>query len=582
MKKSYIYTLLALLMLPVFGACSKEEITFDCELPAFDTREGYQLLEMIAPLGTKEDDKIYIVGEFNGGEAAIGNPEWELEHSTTNDAKWGIYLNPSTYQNGKTLADGYYFYSKEQGRQVSLENDSIFNTENPAVGQRANVIVWHWAQFFEKPANPDEIVHDGYTVYVVDETGWDELAMYAWGDAEAFGSWPGMTPTGKVTIDGVNYKYFDTGASNEGMNLHLIFNNNDNGSQLKDFDVTLNQDFYLKLTTDGVVDFDPADVVQHDGYAIFVHDTSDWDELWLYMWGTVNNLNGDWPGMEPTGTQVINGVTYKYFDLGAANCDGTLEEHLILNNGDNGKQVDDVVVFNLDRDVYLDFNGTKAVEIEDPSTFVPGGNDPEPVEPTPDPETYYIYAKNATGWSDLYVYAWGGEESFGEWPGTQMTETISLGGEEYFVIEISGYGQEENLIFNNGKEGEDKAQLDDFKIECNGDFYLDVKADGVAQIEPVDADNIKLFIEDKTGWDALYVYSWGKLEAFGGWPGAQATATETVDGVTYKVLTVQGNPYTNNVIFNANQEGVQYDAFAVKFTKDLYIVANEKSAEIVK
>ncbi|MDE6436125.1 MAG: hypothetical protein K2K69_01265, partial [Muribaculaceae bacterium] len=78
MKKSYIYTLLALLMLPVFGACSKEEITFDCELPAFDTREGYQLLEMIAPLGTKDDDKIYIVGEFNGGEAAIGNPEWEL------------------------------------------------------------------------------------------------------------------------------------------------------------------------------------------------------------------------------------------------------------------------------------------------------------------------------------------------------------------------------------------------------------------------------------------------------------------------------------------------------------------------
>lgn len=580
MKKSYIYTLLALLMLPVFGACSNEEITFDCELPAFDTRDGYQLLEMIAPLGTKDEDKIYIVGEFNGGEAAIGNPEWELEHSATNTAKWGIYLNPSTYQNGKTLADGYYFYSREQGRQVSLENDSIFNTISPAPGERANVIVWHWAQFFEKPADPDEIVHDGYTIYVVDETGWDELAMYAWGDAEAFGSWPGMTPTGKVTIDGINYKYFDTGASNEGLTLHLIFNNNNNGSQLKDFDATLDQDYYLKLTPDGVVDFNPADIIQHDGYTIFVHDTSGWDELWLYMWGTVNNLNGSWPGMPATGTQVINGVTYTYFDLGEANCDGSLSEHLILNNGDNGKQVDDVVVFNLDRDVYLDFNGQKAVEIEDPSTFVPGDVEPDPEpepepEPTPDAETYYIYVLDETGWDAFNVYAWGGEESFGGWPGAAAEETISLGGKSFYVFEISGYGQDENLIFNNGNG----TQLPDYKIVCNGDFYLTVTAEGVTQIDPVEADNVKIYIEDKTGWDALYVYSWGKTEAFGKWPGAEASETATVDGVTYKVLTAVGNPYVNNVIFN-NNNGTQYDACAIKFNKDQYIVANPEAAEV--
>lgn len=580
MKKSYIYTLLALLMLPVFGACSNEEITFDCELPAFDTRDGYQLLEMIAPLGTKDEDKIYIVGEFNGGEAAIGNPEWELEHSATNTAKWGIYLNPSTYQNGKTLADGYYFYSREQGRQVSLENDSIFNTISPAPGERANVIVWHWAQFFEKPADPDEIVHDGYTIYVVDETGWDELAMYAWGDAEAFGSWPGMTPTGKVTIDGINYKYFDTGASNEGLTLHLIFNNNNNGSQLKDFDATLDQDYYLKLTPDGVVDFNPADIIQHDGYTIFVHDTSGWDELWLYMWGTVNNLNGSWPGMPATGTQVINGVTYTYFDLGEANCDGSLSEHLILNNGDNGKQVDDVVVFNLDRDVYLDFNGQKAVEIEDPSTFVPGDVEPEPEpepdpDPTPDAETYYIYVLDETGWDAFNIYAWGGEESYGGWPGAAAEETISLGGKSFYVFEISGYGQDENLIFNNGNG----TQLPDYKIVCNGDFYLTVTAEGVTQIDPVEADNVKIYIEDKTGWDALYVYSWGKTEAFGKWPGAEASETATVDGVTYKVLTAVGNPYVNNVIFN-NNNGTQYDACAIKFNKDQYIVANPEAAEV--
>ena len=81
--------------------------------------------------------------------------------------------------------------------------------------------------------------------------------MYAWGDAEAFGGWPGITPTGKVEIDGVSYKYFDTGAANGGLNLNLIFNNNGGGSQLPDFNVTLNQDFYLELTPDAVNEFRP-------------------------------------------------------------------------------------------------------------------------------------------------------------------------------------------------------------------------------------------------------------------------------------------------------------------------------------
>ena len=102
---------------------------------------------------------------------------------------------------------------------------------------------------------------------------------------------------------------------------------------------------------------------------------SGWDELYLYMWGTVNDLNGAWPGMAPTGTQKINGVEYVYFDLGAANCDNGLEEHVILNNG-NGKQIDDVVVFNLDRDVYVELTASAATEI-DPATYVPG-DDPEP------------------------------------------------------------------------------------------------------------------------------------------------------------------------------------------------------------
>ncbi|MCM1153568.1 MAG: hypothetical protein NC328_07950 [Muribaculum sp.] len=374
MNINKIFRLFSLvLLLPMLAACSKEEITFDIELPRFELREGYQLLEVIVPQNTNPTDKIYIIGDFNGGMDAVGDPRWQLEKASDTDGKFGIYLNPDDFVEGKTLADGYTFYNTEQGEERSLQNEPVTHYESPALGQRSNVIVYRWADYFNKPAAPEEIVHDGYVIYVVDNTGWDDLAMYAWGDAECFGGWPGITPTGKVTIDGVNYKYFDTGVNNEGLTENLIFNNNGGGVQLADFTVTLDRDFYLELTPAGVNEINPEDNVKHDGYAIFVYDTSGWDDLYLYMWGTVNDLNGGWPGMSLTGTQKINGVEYKYFDLGAANSDQGLEEHLILNNG-NGTQVDDVVVFNIDRDVYISFDGKKATEI-DPATFDPSASE---------------------------------------------------------------------------------------------------------------------------------------------------------------------------------------------------------------
>ncbi len=470
--------LLLVMLLPLMGGCSEEKIVFDSELPRFPLREGYQLLEVIVPQGTLATNHIYIAGAFNGGaEEAVGNPMWELQKAPDTDVKWGIYLNPADFKDGKTLADGYTFVSVEQGEERSLDNKPVVHTEAPAVGGRINVIVYRWADYFSKPVNPDEIIHDGYVIYVVDNTGWEELAMYAWGDAEAFGGWPGIRPTGKVEKDGVLYQYFDTGAANEGLNLNLIFNNNGGGQQLGDYNVTLNQDFYLELTPDGAIEYDPSASVKHDGYAVFVVDNSGWDELYLYMWGSVNDLNGAWPGMAPTGTQVINGVTYKYFDLGAANCDAGLEEHVILNNG-SGRQIDDVVVFGLDRDVYIELSSNKAVEI-DPATYQP--------DPTPGPgplpeETYYIYVQDLTGWSDLYIYAWGDKELFGAWPGVTNDTTATLDGVTYKVWTVKGSGQVENLIFtDNAGNQYDAAQI---TLDRNYLIIANLESASVEETEP--------------------------------------------------------------------------------------------------
>lgn len=570
MKKFNIFNILFLMLLPLLAGCSKDEIIFDSELPRFDLRPGYQLLEVIVPQGTSANEKIYIIGDFNGGMEAVGDPRWQLEKAYDTDVKWGVYLNPADFVDGKTLADGYTFYSVEQGEERSLENTPVVHTDAPALGQRLNVLVYRWADYFNKPQNPDEIVHDGYVIYVVDNSEFEDLTLYAWGDVEAFGGWPGIKPTGKVEIKGVNYKYFDTGAANEGKNINLIFSDNGN-KQLADYNVTLDQDFYLELTPNGVTEFDPSAVVTHDGYAVFVVDRSGWDALYLYMWGTVNDLNGAWPGMSPTGTQTINGVSYTYFDLGAANCDAGLEEHVILNNG-NGKQVDDVVVFNLDRDVYVELTASGAKEI-DPATYTPGGA----VDPDPDPEPtqeYKIYVQNLTGWNDFYIYAYGDKEIFGGWPGMTSSETKTIGGISYMVFTVEGSGEVENLIFNDNNG----TQYDALTITLDKDYYIVANPDSAVAVEPA-SNQYKIYIEDKTGWNNFYVYAWGDKEIFGGWPGVSPETTETVDGVTYKVLTVEGNGETENLIFNDNN-GTQYDAATIVVDKDYYITANPDKAEI--
>lgn len=467
-------------LLPLLGACTKDEIIFDHELPQFETRPGLQLLEVIMPIGTNTSDRLYIVGAFNGGaEAALGDPRWQLEKSD-NDAKWGIYLDPATFVEGTSLADGYSFYSMEQREERTLMNEDILHTEAPATGGRLNVTVSRWAAYFDKPVNPEEVTHDGYVIYVVDHSGFDDLAMYAWGDAEAFGGWPGIPVTGTVAIDGTTYKYFDTGEANKGLSLSLIFNNNGNGKQLPDYSVTLDRDYYLELTETGVEKYDPNANIEHDGFAVFVADYSGWDELRLYMWGDVNDLNGAWPGMAPTGKQKINDITYIYFDLGEANTGKN--EHVILNDN-NGTQFDDVVVFPCDRDVYIELTSKGFKEI-DPETYTGPEGDVTPDEPViPDEpaepvQTYKLYIQDNTGWPAFYVYAWGDKEIFGKWPGVTSTATETIDGITYKVFSVEGAGEGENLIFHDNAG----TQYDAIYVTLNRDYFITAEATSAKEI----------------------------------------------------------------------------------------------------
>lgn len=360
MKNILRMAMLLFPLLGLMGSCSSDDdIVFDHEKAAFEIKADKVLLEVISPSTTAADEDVYIVGAFNGqdDESVIGKDQWKLTPSEDIAQKRGIYLDPTTFVAGKTLADGYHFVSSKQRNEVTALGAEVNRTESYAVGTRTNIYITNWAAYFDEA--PTEPTHDGFVVYVDNQTSWgNALALYMWGDAELAGGWPGMQPTGTEVKDGVTYTYFDLGDANSGLTENLIFNNNGGGIQLPDFNFTITRDIYLRITDTGVEEI--TNEPKHDGFAVFVDNQTSWDALSLYMWGDINDLNGAWPGMEPTGTQVVNGITYTYFDFGEANTGKN--ENLIFNNT-NGVQLPDFN-FTIDHHVYLRITDSGVTEID--------------------------------------------------------------------------------------------------------------------------------------------------------------------------------------------------------------------------
>lgn len=97
-------------------------------------------------------------------------------------------------------------------------------------------------------------------IYAIDETGYDALGLYAWGDGELFGAWPGESWVDQKTIGDNVYKVFLLDA--ESGSYNLIFNNWNNGLQAPDFNITANRDYYLRVTATAVTEVTDATNIQ--------------------------------------------------------------------------------------------------------------------------------------------------------------------------------------------------------------------------------------------------------------------------------------------------------------------------------
>ena len=543
---------------------------------AFETDDNMILIEAKLPSGAYDADEIYIAGAFNGAEeeSYVEDAKWRLTQSSININIFGVYLDPTTFAEGTSLADGFWFYSKNSGLSLTTKKEMATFTSNADKGQRTNLVVSVWGEPVKEyvPTLPD---HPGtIRVYVENQAGWEAIALYQWGTENNLGGgWPGMQPTGVEVINNVEYTYFEYKVEDvDGKAQNLIFNNNGGGVQTADMPVTFSKDvvdhFYRIFNEkDCEIVEDPLKVPEklpeHEGtIRVYADNQAGWEAIALYQWGTENNLGGGWPGAQPTGTETIAGVEYTYFEYAVADVEGK-EQNLIFNNNGGGTQTADMpVTFSADvvDHFYVIFNEKDCEVIEDPMNRVPPGSGSEEPETPEDPETpeepetpetpaepVYVYVNDQTGWT-TFAHYWNESGFSTKWPGVSFAEaeSVKLSGVEYTYFQVDPEaGAAITAIFSNDGSETERLQKG---LTTDKTRYYTLTATELTETQP----KARIYVEDKTEWETINLYCWGDAEVFGKWPGAQVAGTEKIGDVDYKYFEVPSESLglKVNLIFN--------------------------------
>lgn len=95
-------------------------------------------------------------------------------------------------------------------------------------------------------------------LYVNNQTGWDVFDIYAYGNLEAFGGWPGATTAPTEVKNGVTYSVYEFQVEKAAPNLNLIIHNNVgegvDGDKRLFFTITEARDYYLNVTNESVTE----------------------------------------------------------------------------------------------------------------------------------------------------------------------------------------------------------------------------------------------------------------------------------------------------------------------------------------
>ena len=224
-------------------------------------------------------------------------------------------------------------------------------------------------------------------IYICDNAGWGDMALYAWPDANLT-SWPGIHHSGTVTKEGKSYYMFELGDNYYNTALNYIANNYAavNGGTNRQLDLmsdyTMGEnDIYLTISgSAGSYSY----IIDDDGTpppVVYLHSEMGWGDYCLYVWKNAAPVNAAWPGEHYTSTKTIDGELWYVFELPKIyyTTSGT---NWILNNNNNGSQVDLMQNFSYDKDIYVRVAGDGSYTVSDASSQ-PTGDVVTPGEPQP-------------------------------------------------------------------------------------------------------------------------------------------------------------------------------------------------------
>ena len=414
---------------------------------------------------------------------------------------------------------------------------------------------------------------NGFSVYVKKSTvpaSWDKLYCYAWDEAEARLTkvYPGEQVTKVVTVDGVEYYKYSFDAATTTANL--LFANGE-GSKTEDLTGITADTYYSFSSTNssGYYTMTTLDVTGEETgepITIYLDKTSvpaSWGAVKYYAWDADDNkLLGAWSGTFITETVSLNGVDYYTY---------TFPENVTLVN----------VIFNDGSNQSVDVKGITETTFFALSDVLDGKCSVEELNVS-DAQGIAVYLeKNSVtkAWGKVYYYAWetDGGVLTDYWPGTVVTQTVTVNGVEYYRYAFDSSVDELNLIFTNGTN-----QTADLSAITEDTYYTLLSADGeVAVVDPNDytgeveqAISIYLLKSSVSSWSNVYYYAWntgGNLLA--GWPGTNMknTQTETVYGEEYYVYTFPDDVESLNIIFN---NGSGQTADITNITRTTYFKMN--------
>ncbi|MDE5901648.1 MAG: hypothetical protein K2H21_00340, partial [Muribaculaceae bacterium] len=92
----------------------------------------------------------------------------------------------------------------------------------------------------------EEIPTYDWYIFVEDNTGYDALGLYAYGDKEIWGAWPGQAPIDTQVIEGIVYKVF--GHNEASGSYNIILNNWNRSLQLPDYPVSGGRNYYFSAS----------------------------------------------------------------------------------------------------------------------------------------------------------------------------------------------------------------------------------------------------------------------------------------------------------------------------------------------